>query len=125
MSRSSDRGVVEPYAALAAVLALTAALGVYGVAHASLPLDPSPSTPADAALERAADALGPGPADPAALAAAVGPNARVNATLSTADRTWHVGPPVPAGADSAATPLPVRVSNRTVRPGRLRVWAWR
>ncbi|MFB6077344.1 MAG: hypothetical protein ABEJ80_00015 [Halarchaeum sp.] len=124
MSRSSDRGVVEPYAALAAVLALTAALGVYGVAHASLPLDPSPSTPAHAALERVADALGPGPTDPAALAAAVGPR-RVNATLSTADRTWRAGPPVPPGADSAATPLPVRVSNRTVRPGRLRVWAWR
>ncbi|QLC32653.1 hypothetical protein EFA46_005940 [Halarchaeum sp. CBA1220] len=129
MSRSSGRAQVEPTAALAAVLALTAALGVYGVAYAQVPLDAASPAHADAALAHVDGHLGPGPADPDALAAAVrgvpGPSS-VNATLRTATRTWAVGPPRPAArVDTAATALPVRVSNATVRPGRLSVAVWR
>ncbi|WP_435098250.1 DUF7285 family protein [Halarchaeum sp. P4] len=131
MSRSSGRAQVEPTAALAAVLVLTLALGVYGTAHAHLLLDGAAPERAAAVLAHVDGQLGPGPADPGDLAAAVrgfpGDYA-VNATLRTATHTWSVGPPRPAPtvrADIATTTLPVRVSNDAVRPGRLSVVVWR
>jgi len=127
MSRSSARGQVEPFAALAAVLALTAAFGVYAVAYAHVPLGGDARRPARTALTRVATALGPLPADPAVLATAtrgVDPERSVNVTLRTARARWALGPRRPPTAAVASRSVPVRVGNRTVRPGRLTVAVW-
>ncbi|GGM68343.1 hypothetical protein J2752_002086 [Halarchaeum rubridurum] len=128
MSRSSGRAQVEPTAALAAVLALTIALGVYASAYAAVPTGhATPTTADDDALAALVADLGPGPADPATLRPAVrtlSHTGSLNATLRTPTRVWTVGPPRPRRADVAAAPLPVRVGPDRVRPGRLTVAVW-
>jgi len=127
MSRSSADGQVEPIAALAAILALTAAFGVYGLVHARVPLGGSDPHPAATACARVGDALDPAPVDPHTLASAtrgVAPDRSLNVTLRTATGRWTVGPPRPARADVASRLVPVRVGDRRVRPGRLVVAVW-
>lgn len=131
MSRSSGRAQVEPTAALAAVLALTVALGLYAAVHASVPLGGSEAHPATAAREHVAAALGDETAVPASLPAAAAdaanatPTSSLNATLRTASGVWTVGPPRPPRADVSTQVLPVDTGNGVVRPGRLTVAVWR
>ncbi|GAA0293112.1 DUF7285 family protein [Halarchaeum salinum] len=129
MSRSSGRAQVEPTAALAAVLALTVALGIYASAYAIVPTGhESPTTPTTTALAALDDDIGPGPVDPMTLGSAVRAlpvTGSLNATLRTPTRVWSVGPPRPRRADVASAPLPVRVEPGRVRPGRLTVAVWR
>ncbi|WP_049934092.1 DUF7285 family protein [Halarchaeum acidiphilum] len=128
MSRSSGRAQVEPTAALAAVLALTLALGIYASAYAAVPTGNAASPASSAsALAALTDALGTGPTSPAAVRAAVrdlDSEGSLNATLRTPTRVWAVGPPRPPRTRVASAALPVRVAPDRVRPGRLSVAVW-
>ena len=124
MSRSSDRGVSEPLAALVAVAAVCAGLSVYaGLAVDALPSSgPNP----DATLDIVTDevTLG-GVARPERLSDVSRPRStRLNASLTVGDLRWTTGPTPPNHAASATRRLPVRVGTTTVRPGRLRVVVW-
>lgn len=129
MPRSSARSGQTELAALVAVLAVCLGLSLYaGVLDAALP-DATGSSPARTAADRVADlarvggVVRPGRLDRGLSAAPVGH--RLNATLRAADRTWHVGPPVPSRATTATRRVSVRVAPGRVRPGQLRVAVWR
>lgn len=124
------RAQAEPLAALAAVFAVIVGLGIYvGGLHAAVPAagpEPVAPTALDAAVDRTSDPAGVLAPGRLARVPDVAPAGhRVNATLTTADRQWRIGPPVPADAtDRAARRVAVRQApNRTV-VGRLRVIVW-
>jgi hypothetical protein len=128
MSRSSARrGQVEPLAALAAVLVLGLALGLYAETLAAVePSRPEPASP-EATLQRVTDALS---ADAAAIpdrlpeTRKLAPSGReLNVTLTADGRRWSVGPTRPEGA-SADRHIPVQIDRWSVEPGRLRVVVW-
>lgn len=128
MSRSSDRGQTEPYAALVAVVAVGLGLSLYvGVLDAELP-GPSESHRAEAAIERVESAIAPsGVARPARIddGQQAGPvGHRTNVTLAAAGRRWQTGPAAPANADSATARIGVGVAPARVRTGTLRVRVW-
>ena len=124
MSRSSDRGVAEPLAALVAVAAVCVGLSIYaGLAVDALPSsEPKP----DATLRIVTDEVAPdGVARPARLRDVSRPqSARLNASLAVGSLRWTTGPTPPSHAASANRRLPVRTGPATVRPGRLRVVVW-
>lgn len=130
-SRASlRRGQVEPLAALAAVFAVTVALGLYAGAlqSASPPVaEPDPAPPAlDAVAGAASDATGV--LDPGRLAPALGAapdDRRVNATLTADGRQWRVGPPTPATVSGrAGRRVAVATAPNRTAVGRLRVIVW-
>ncbi|WP_254831129.1 DUF7285 family protein [Haloglomus salinum] len=125
-----SRGQVEPLAALAAVFAVTAALGLYtGALQAAIP-EPTGADLAPTALDAVAEAVSDrtGVVDPTRLSAApgAGPEGRrLNATLTAADRRWCAGPPIPAAAsDRAARRIAVDTAVSRTTVGRLRVVVW-
>lgn len=130
MSHSSPHNAqVEPLAALAAVLAVTAVFGIAtGVFADSLP-DRSESPPTETTLSRvvhtlsAGSVLEPQRLDPRRLAGTTPPGYRYHVTIRAGDRSWTIGPTPPSTAATAAEPVPVRVDDR-VLPGRIRVVIW-
>lgn len=129
MSRSSPRkGQVEPTAALAALFAVCAGVGLYaGVLGGAVA--PAERDLAEPTLERVHDATSDGGVvAPDALPAgrAAGPEGHeLNVTLAAGDRAWTAGPPPPPAADRAARPASVRTAPGRIEPGRLRVAVWR
>lgn len=128
MQRSSGRkGQVEPFAALAAVVALGAAFALYAGAYGSL----SPAAdPSDAALTewtRVEYALRTdGVLSPQGFSELPAPPTGHHryVWLHVANSTWTRGPSPPARATTHTEFVPVRVAPGTVRPGRLRVVVW-
>lgn len=124
-----DSAQVEPLAALAAVFALTVGLGLY--VHAlggTVSTGPRPLAPTalDAVASAASDPTGV--IDPARLDVARGAapaDHDLNATVTTGDGYWAVGPPIPPGVPDRARRRVAVASrrNRTVT-GRLRVVVW-
>lgn len=128
MSRSSARrGSVEPIAAVAALFAVTAGLGLYaGVLDDARPTsDRDVATPTlDRVHERASDLT---VVDPGAIDAArrAGPDGyRVNVTVRADGRRWAAGPAPPTRADHASRSVSVRLAPGRLRAGRLRVEVW-
>lgn len=133
MSSSSDRGQVEPLAALAAVFALGAGLALYaGALDATVPSLTPDRDPAPAAADRVVDAsTSAGVVEPPIerAAATARPTGReLNATLRATgwDEEWRHGPPVPetVDVDCARREVGVRVAPGDVRPGRMGVCVW-
>lgn len=129
MSRSSARrGLVEPLPALAAVLVVGLALGLYADALATVESVRSESGTARATLQSAHVAVtGDSTALPGRVpgAADVGPAGyHVNVTLTTGDQQWSAGPVPPTSATDARRRTPVRLDRWTVRPGWLTVEVW-
>lgn len=124
------RGQVEPLAALAAVLAVTAGVGLYtGALHAAVPAPTDPDlapTALDGIAGTASDATGV--VDPARLppALAAGPDRhQVNATIDAGARQWAVGPPIPdETSDRARRRVAVDIGPNRTAVGRLRVVVW-
>lgn len=129
MSRSSAcRGLIEPLPALAAVLAIGLALGLYADAVATVEPEQSASGTAEATLQSVHDVV---MEDAAALprrvsrVGDVGPEGYdVNVTLGVGDTRWRIGPDPPERATGARRRTPVRLDRWTVRPGWLRVVVW-
>ena len=128
MRRSSDRAQVEPLAALAAVLAVSAGLVVYAETLAGT----APETDDTATVERALDRVEGhlrrgGVVSPDRLdgAGAVLPDGwRANVSLTVDGQRWRDGPRPPPGASSAVRRVSVRQAPGQIRPGRLRVVLW-
>lgn len=129
MSRwSARKGQTEPLAALAAVLVLGIALGVYADALAAVEPPQSSSPTAGATLQEVHETVtDDGVAEPGRLATATGvapPGHDLNATLSAAGHRWTAGPVPPSNAASASRRTPVRVDRWSAAAGRLRVVVW-
>ena len=125
---SARRGQVEPLAAIAAVFALGVGLTVYaGALTDALPGGSEPSVqPTLGSAERAVS--DGGVVDPGRLTAAraATPDGhRLNATLETDERRWHLGPTPPGTARNGTARVSVRTAPGRVRPGRLTVRIWR
>ena len=128
MSRSSARrGSVEPIAAVAALLAVTAGLGLYaGVLDDARPeTDRDVATPTlDRVYDRTSELAVVVP-DGIDAARRAGPDGyRVNVTLWADGRRWTAGPEPPARADRASRSVSVRLAPGRLRAGRLRVEVW-
>lgn len=126
-SSSARRGQVEPLAAIVAVFAVCAGLGLYaGALDGALPERDEAS--AHPALHRAERAVTDGgvvaPQRLPAASNAVGSSHRLNATLVTAEQRWTVGPTAPGTARNATARVSVRTAPGSVRPGRLTVRVW-
>lgn len=129
MPRSSDSGQTEPLPALAAVMVVCLALGLYAGVLDDLPVESEDSgSVADPAIERIEHSLSRGGvvrpsrlSDPPA-----GPDGyRTNVTLTTARRVWHAGPTPPASVgENASRRVSVRLGPGRVSPGTLRVVVW-
>jgi hypothetical protein len=130
MPRSSDRGGVEPFAALAAVLAISAGITIY--AHSvgqALPkqADDDRRTPR-IALERAYDRVQQtGIVHPSRLPSATDAlpvHLRANVTLRTEGHSWSVGPTPPGSVRAARRSVGVRTGSGQIKPGTLTVKLW-
>lgn len=127
--RSSGRGQVEPLAALAAVLALTAGLTLYGgVLTDVLPASGDRTVPTEIAqslLRSGHPSLAVSPGQVAELSRHLPPGWRANLTLASGRDTWTAGPRPPPDAVTTRRPVSVRHSPARVRPGLLTVTVWR
>ena len=129
MSRSSGRGQVEPLAALAAVLAVTAGLTIYaGTLTDAVPTRTGKNT-AETSLSRVTASLeSAGVVDTTRLdegLAAVPTGWHGNLTLRAGGKQWMRGPVPPTDADRATTRVSVRTAPMEVRSGELRLVVWR
>ena len=125
MSHSSDRGYVEPVAALVAVFALGLGLALYaGTLHETRPAtDRGVAETVLASLQQDAEVLGT--LEPARLGKAKPPaNWSTNVTLVTGDGRWVHGTVPPPRARRATTQVAVRRAPGRVVPGRLEVAVW-
>lgn len=129
MLRSSafkrDRGQVQPFPALIAVLALTFALTAYADVTQSLPAPDDP-TPAEPALKRVeANATRGAVIDPHSLSATAAAldGYHVNVTLRTGDWRITAGPTPPADVADASSRVAVDTGERVI-PGVLEVEVW-
>ncbi len=130
MPRSSDRGSVEPLAALAAILAVSAGLALYADAVAeTLPGQPDRET-ADITLERVYDRLSTaGVVDPESISRVgerIPSGWQANVSLQCDEGSWSHGPAPPAGREPIAADrrVGVRVAPARVLPANLRVEVW-
>ena len=132
MQRSSDRGYVEPFAALAAVLALSAGLVLYADA-VGIALEETGAGDRETAqitLDRVHDHLRAiGVVDPSGLRGTgqFAPDGwQMNVTLRTENTILSRGPsPAHAGEPlSASRPVSVRINPGTIKPGQLDVVIW-
>ncbi|MES3517782.1 MAG: hypothetical protein PPP58_08980 [Natronomonas sp.] len=128
MSHLSDRGQVEPLAALAAVFAVGAGLTLYvgaldGHFAADRDRDVAP-TVADRMLAESTSGgvVTPPIADAADEARPTGH--ATNVTVATGGKRWAVGPSPPPDAERAERQVSVRIDTGIVRPGRLEVAVW-
>jgi hypothetical protein len=129
MSRSSARrGLVEPIPALAAVLVVGMALGVYADAVATVEPNQSADGRAAATLQRVHDdvsvngAVRPGRVADAGDAAPAGYD--LNVTVTAGEDRWSTGPGPPDTGAVAQRRTGVRIDRWSVRPGRIRVVVW-
>lgn len=127
MSRSSDRGQLNPFVALAAVLVLTTALSTYALAFGTVPSPNGERGLAEPVLTRAVDDLGAGGTVAPGQVESFEPATRatVNLTLRAGNDTWRLGPPAPRDAATASRTVPVRLASGRVVPGRVRATVWR
>jgi hypothetical protein len=129
MRSSSDRGQLEPLAALAAVFAIGVGLSLYvGALDSILPLlTPDHSTAPTAADRLVAEGSSFGsvttPIEEAATTARP-MGYELNATLRTSESSWIAGPGVPRSAECANRRVSVRVAPARVRSGLLEVCVW-
>jgi len=128
MRRLSDRGQVEPFAALAAVLAVSAGLVLYaGALNDSLPAEQNRET-IETALERVHDSLqSTGVVEPERLdggAVTVADGWHANVTLRAGGQQWARGQSPPEDANRARRRVSVRTDPMEIRPGQLRVVIW-
>lgn len=139
-----SRGQVEPFAALAAVLAVGLAISLYAGVLADAAPGASDRTVAETTLDRVARSASDGSVvvpDRIPEALAVTPDGyRVNVTLAAGGTTLRAGPTPPESADltqpESADPtqpesadratrrVSVRLAPGNVRPGRLTVVVW-
>lgn len=125
---SARRGQVEPTAALVALFAVCAGVGLYAGALDGATPRSNERNVAEPTLERVYDDVADGGVvDPGALDAArrAGPHGyRINVTVAVDDRLWSSGPAPPSTADTAGRPASVDVGAGRAVPGRLRVEVW-
>jgi hypothetical protein len=129
MRHSPDRAQVEPLAALAAVLAVSAGLTIYaGVLDDTVPTAPESETPA-AILDGVHRSLTvAGVSSPSRLdeAMATVPDGwHANVTLTAGGQQWQDGPAPPASAQRERRRVSVRLRPQRVEPGQIRVVVWR
>lgn len=129
MRRSSARRAqIEPFAALAAVVVIALALGLYAATfEESLPepLDRNVAEPTADRVERALTAGGVVRPGRLANVSAVGPDGyQVNVTLGPGPDRASVGPTPPDAADDASRRVSVLRAPGTVDPARLEVAVW-
>ncbi|MEF8784364.1 MAG: hypothetical protein V5A45_00410 [Haloarculaceae archaeon] len=129
MRRSSDRGQVEPLAALAAVLAVSAGLVVYAeTLDDTVPGQPDDETPT-AILDSVHRSLQTtGVSTPSRLDTAMAPvpeGWQANVTLTAGGERWQRGPSPPESADRVTRRVSVRLAPQRIEPGQLRVVVWR
>lgn len=129
MSRSSERrALIEPLPALAAVLVIGLALGLYADAIGTVEPERSDDGTAQATLQSVHVALTEGSvAIPERVPGveSTGPAGYdVNVTLTAGNEQWSAGPIPPDGAADAWRRTPVQLDRWTVRPGRLTVVVW-
>lgn len=128
MRRSSGKAQVEPLAALAAVLAVSAGIVVYaGALNGAVPARRDDETPTEIAerVHRALQSTGvssPDRLDTAIEAVPAGWHA--NVTLTTGDQRWQRGPVPPSSADRVTRRVSVRVTPQRITPGQLRLVVW-
>jgi hypothetical protein len=129
MRRSSDRAQVEPLAALAAVLAVSAGLVVYAETLVGTAPENSDTGSVERALDRVEGHLRSGGVvspDRLDSAGAVLPDGwHANVSLTVDGQQWGDGPRPPPGASSALRRVSVRQAPGQIKPGRLRVVLWR
>jgi len=130
MSRSSDRGQVEPTAALVVLLAVCAAVSTHATVLNGAGYEAERNVAAPT-LDRVVDRLAVGGvADPTRRRRAqrAGPTGyRLNVTLAAAGQHWYAGPTAPgpsADTDTAVRTLGIRLAPGRIRPGRVRVEVW-
>jgi len=128
MQRSSDRGQVEPLAALAALLAVSAALVVYvGALDDAIPGEPASETPQTVHDRIQRNISSAGVVHPGRLSAAVerAPDGwSANATLVTEHNRWTSGPDPPGDADRVRSRVSVALGPDRIQPGQFRVVVW-
>ena len=129
MRRSSVRGQVEPLAALAAVLAVSAGFVVYAdTLDDAVPGQPDDETPTAIldSVHRSLQTTGvsaPGRLD---MAMATVPGEwKANVTLAAGSERWRRGPSPPESADRVTRRVSVRLAPQRIEPGQLRVVVWR
>lgn len=130
MSRCSDRGAVEPLAALAAVFAVAVALALYaGVLDRSITAAADErdiaSPIADRVLERLTVAGVAHPERRHRALEAVPDRYHARIRVATEHYDWQVGAEAPADASVSRRRVGVRVGPSDVRPGRVTVVVWR
>lgn len=125
----SPRGQVEPLAALAAILAVGAALTIYGGVLADVRDEGDDRETVEIALDNAADKLTvAGVAHPQRLSRSIGaaPDGwQMNVTLRGDGTVRQVGPEPPSDAERASRPIGIRTEPGRVGAGELRVVLWR
>ncbi|MEF8871852.1 MAG: hypothetical protein V5A41_09505 [Haloarculaceae archaeon] len=129
MRRSSDRGQVEPLAALAAVLAVSAGLVVYAeTLDDTVPGQPDDETPTAIldSVHRSLQTTGVSTPSRLDTAMATVPEGwQVNVTLTADSERWQRGPSPPESADRVTRRVSVRLAPQRIEPGQLRVVVWR
>ncbi|WP_435069512.1 DUF7285 family protein [Haloplanus sp. C73] len=131
MSRSSDRGQVEPTAALVVLLAVCGAVSTYAVALGNADVD-STRDLASPTLDRVADRIERGgvvrPTRLNRTGGAIPDGYHGNVTVAAAGEHWTAGPMPPGrrgdSVDTATRRLSVRLAPGRIRPGRVRVVVW-
>jgi len=129
MRRSSGRAQVEPLAALAALLAVSAAFAIYvGALDDAIPAEPDSETPQAVhdGIQRNVSTAGvakPGRLDAALGTVPEGWNA--NVTLVADGQQWDRGPVPPGDAERVTSRVSVALGPDRVQPGQLRVVVWR
>jgi hypothetical protein len=129
MSRSSARRAqTEPLAALAAVVVVGLALGLYADVLTGVTPGEARAPTADATLQRVHEAVTEGGvAVPGRLDRTHDvppPGHQLNVTLSTGTRQWTTGPEPPSRAEAARRQTAVRVDEWAAPTGRLSVVVW-
>lgn len=127
-TNGQPRGQVEPFAALAAVLAVGLAISLYAGVLAGADPGGSERTVAETALDRVSRHVSDGsvvapdriPQSPAVAPAGY----EANVTLAVEGTEWRAGPTPPESADRASRRVTVRLAPGKVRPGRLTVVVW-
>lgn len=123
------RGQVEPLAALAAILAVGAALTIYGGVLSDIRDGGDDRETVEIALDNAADKLTvAGVAHPQRLSRtgeAAPDGWQINVTLRGDGTVRQVGPEPPPDAERASRPIGVRTGPGRVGAGELRVVLWR
>ncbi len=129
MRRSSDKAQVEPLAALAAVLAVSAAFVLYaGTLDDAVPGQPDDETPTQIleSVHRSLQTTGvSAPSRLDAAIATIPEGWQANVTLSGGGERWQRGPSPPESADRVTRRVSVQLAPQRIEPGQLRVVVWR